>query len=133
MRALINSFPFRPCHVLIIEDNEDGRDSLRLLLEQLGCRVAVAGDGFEGVRKALAEHPSLALIDLQLPALDGYEVAALLRDALDGTILLVAYTVLDDQDTGNRLAQAGFDGLIVKPVRLPELTAWLERASALTD
>jgi CheY-like chemotaxis protein len=129
MRFTLGSTPLRPCHVLIVEDNDDGRESLRLLLELLGCRVEVACDGSEGVRKALAEHPELALIDVNLPLLDGYQVAAFLRDALDGTILLVAYTALDREEVGERIAQAGFDGHIVKPAELSELAAWLQRAS----
>ncbi len=133
MRSILGSSPLWPCHVLIIEDNDDGRTSLRLLLEILGCHVEVASDGSEGVRKALAEHPELALIDVNLPLLDGYQVAALLRDALDGTIFLVAYTALDSADTGDRLARAGFDGHIVKPAELRELTAWLQRVMEQTN
>ena len=58
-------------HILVIEDNPDGRESLRLLLSLLGHKVDVAADGIEGVRKALAIRPDVALIDIGLPRLDG--------------------------------------------------------------
>ena len=119
-----------PCHVLIVEDNPDGRESLRMLLELLGCQVEVAADGFEGVRKALAGHPGLALIDIGLPGLDGYQVAGQLRDALDGDILMVACTAYGSADARRRVELAGFDGHLIKPLDLDELTPWLTRASA---
>ncbi len=119
-----------PTHVLIVEDNPDGRESLRILLELLGCEVEVAADGFEGIRKALENHPGLALIDIDLPGLDGYQVAVRLRDALDGDILLVAYTAHGSSDARRRVERAGFDGHIVKPMDLEELNPWLRRAAA---
>ena len=72
----------KPRDVLIVEDNPDGRESLRMLLELLGYRVEVAQDGYEGVEKALTHHPKVGLIDIGLPGLDGYEVARRLRSAL---------------------------------------------------
>jgi DNA-binding response OmpR family regulator len=116
------------CDVLIVEDNPDGREALRRLLELLDCRVEVAADGSEGVRKALASHPGLALIDLGLPDLDGYQVAVRLRDALHDDTLLVAYTAWDYAEIRERVVQAGFDGHLVKPAGLQELSAWLECA-----
>jgi CheY-like chemotaxis protein len=120
----------RSCHVLIVDDHADGRESLRVLLELLGCRVDVAADGFEGVRKALERHPGLALIDIGLPGLDGYQVAVRLRDALDGEVLLVAHTAYDGDEARERIVRAGFDGHLVKPAYLSQLAPWLERAAA---
>jgi CheY-like chemotaxis protein len=102
-------------HVLIIEDNPDGRESLRMLLSLLGYPVDVAADGAEGVKKALALRPDIALIDIGLPRLDGYEVACRLRAALGANIVLLAYTAYDEEDTGWRIAKAGFNGHLVKP------------------
>src|SRR5262249_14589155 len=91
-------------HILLVEDNPDGRESLRLLLSLLGHQVDVAADGIEGVRKALAVHPDVALIDIGLPRLDGYEVARRIRAALGPKVVLLAYTAYDDEDTGWRVA-----------------------------
>ena len=119
-------------HILLIEDNADGRESLRMLLSYLGHRVDVAADGVEGVQKALVGHPDLALVDIGLPRLDGYEVARRIRAALGESVVLVAYTAYDSEDVKRRIIEAGFDAHLVKPIELSELTPWLsdERAVA---
>ncbi|MES1210800.1 MAG: hybrid sensor histidine kinase/response regulator, partial [Acidobacteriota bacterium] len=66
-------------HILVVEDNLDGRESLRDLLEIWGHTVELAEDGPEGVEKALAGHHDVALVDIGLPGLDGNEVARRIR------------------------------------------------------
>ncbi len=113
-------------HILLIEDNPDGRESLRVLLSMMGHQVDVAADGIEGVQRALAVHPDVAIVDIGLPGLDGYQVARRICAALGENVLLIAYTAYDHADTGQRVAEAGFDAHLVKPVEISELTAWLE-------
>src|SRR4051812_47189478 len=72
-RTKVNPSSFR--RILVVEDNPDGREVLRTLLELLGHEVQTASDGVEGVAKALAFQPQMALIDIGLPRLDGYQVA----------------------------------------------------------
>ena len=76
----------RPGHlgrrVLLIEDNPDGRESLRALLTLAGFQVETAEDGLQGVKKALSWRPDTAIVDIGLPILDGYQVASCLREAL---------------------------------------------------
>lgn len=115
----------RARHILLIEDNPDGRESLRMLLSYLGHRVDVAADGVEGVRKALTLHPDIVLVDIGLPLMDGYQVARRIRAALGRNVLLIAYTAYDSADTEQRVAEAGFDAHLVKPIELSELTPWL--------
>jgi signal transduction histidine kinase/CheY-like chemotaxis protein len=103
--------------ILIVEDNEDARESLRLLLESLGHRVLAARDGSEGVLMALKHRPEVVLIDLGLPHLDGYEVARALRASPGGTTtLLIAVTGYGQAEDRRRSQQAGFDAHLVKPV-----------------
>jgi CheY-like chemotaxis protein len=116
------------CHVLIIEDNPDGRESLRLLLTLLGYDVDVASDGREGVQKALADQFDVALVDLGLPKLDGYQVARQIRRALGEHIRLVAYTAYDLEDEPEQLRQAGFDAYLIKPANLTDLIPWLRKS-----
>jgi CheY-like chemotaxis protein/anti-sigma regulatory factor (Ser/Thr protein kinase) len=103
--------------ILVIEDNEDARDSLRILLELAGHRVETANDGIAGLAKALAMQPEVALIDVGLPRLDGYEVARRLR-ASKGIrrpflVALTGYGLPEDRE---RAFAAGFDAHVVKPV-----------------
>lgn len=111
--------------VLLIEDNPDGRESLRMLLSFLGHQVEVAADGEEGVRKALTVLPEVALVDIGLPGMNGYEVARRIRAALGRSVVLIAYTAYDSDETEQRVADAGFDAHLIKPIELKELSPWL--------
>ncbi len=107
--------------VLLIEDNEDIRESMGELLTDLGALVTVAKDGPTGLQKLLSEAPDLALVDVGLPGLDGYEVA---RQARAGGCksILVALTGFSGPEAKLKAEQAGFDKHMVKPVRIDELT-----------
>jgi two-component system, sensor histidine kinase len=111
--------------VLIIEDNEDGRETLRMLLELFGHEVEVAKDGVEGLYKALTWRPAVALVDVGLPVLDGYQVARCIRSVLGGSIFLIAHTGYGQPEDRLRALQAGFDAHLVKPVDWLELDSWL--------
>src|SRR5579871_5333729 len=111
--------------ILIIEDNKDGREMLRLVLELWGHQVEVAADGQEGVQKALASHPEIALIDIGLPHLDGYQVARRLRSELGSGIFLIACTAYGSPDDRRRALEAGFDLHLRKPMDLDLLAQWL--------
>ncbi len=68
-------------HILVVEDHEDSREMLRHFLESAGHRVSEAADGPTAVAEALRLRPDVAVIDVGLPGLDGYEVAKRIRDA----------------------------------------------------
>ncbi|HEV3261020.1 MAG TPA: ATP-binding protein [Gemmataceae bacterium] len=109
-------------HILIVEDDASNRDTLRALLECDGHRVEVAEDGPQGVEKALALRPDVALVDIGLPGLDGYEVARRVRAAPGGTdILLIAVTGYGQPEDRRRTLEAGFDRHLVKPIDVDEL------------
>ena len=103
-------------HVLVIEDNADAREMLRLALELDGHRVETAGDGTTGVETALRTTPDLVLVDIGLPGLDGYAVARRLRAALGDRVTLVALTGYGQSEDRRRTSEAGFDAHLVKPV-----------------
>jgi signal transduction histidine kinase/ActR/RegA family two-component response regulator len=116
-------------HILIVEDNEDGRESLRELLELWGHHVSVAGNGPEGVEMAFSIRPEVALIDIGLPGLDGNEVARRIRELLSGhDIALIAMTGYGQPEDRRRALQAGFDRYLVKPVDPAELSRLLGEA-----
>ena len=118
--------PDRSRRILIVEDNDDARESLRLLLESLGHHVLEAGDGPRGLALALHHRPEVVLIDLGLPELDGYEVARALRESPIGkTAALIAVTGYGQADDRRRSKDAGFDAHLVKPVSLGVLASLL--------
>ena len=108
--------PTGPRHILIVEDGADNRESLQELLEAHGHRVDIAVDGEGGVEQALACRPEVALVDIGLPRLDGYEVARRIRGAMGSKILLIALTGYGQPDDRARAAAAGFDVHITKPL-----------------
>ena len=111
-----------PRHVLVVDDNVEGADSLGELLRVWGHSVLVAHDGPSGLALAQRERPDVVLLDIGLPGLDGYEVGRRLR-AGEATrdVTLVAVTGYGEQVHDGRLEEVGFDHLLVKPVRPAEL------------
>jgi DNA-binding response OmpR family regulator len=107
--------------VLIVEDNDDGRESLRELLSLSGLDVAVAADGGEGVRKGTALRPRAAVVDIGLPVLDGFAVCRELRRALGEEVLLIAHTAYGSEEPVRKAREAGFDCLVRKPCDFAEL------------
>jgi CheY-like chemotaxis protein len=116
-----------PQRVLLVEDHPDHRESLRMVLQLWGHQVAVARDGPEGVRKALAWQPEVAIVDVGLPGLDGYQVARRVRAALrDGALLIALSAYAEPEDGEGALAQE-FDVHLAKPAELSRLARLVER------
>ena len=107
--------------VLIIDDNDDARQSLSMLLSFEGHEVHDAANGVRGTELAAQVRPDVALIDIGLPDLSGYEVARRMRAALNGTVALVAVTGYGQPEDQRRAHDAGFDAHLVKPVTLDQL------------
>src|SRR5262249_9423034 len=79
--------------ILLIEDNDDSREMMRIRLETLGHTVSETSDGLHGVELALSFRPDVALVDLGLPEVNGYEVARRIRSRVGGhDIYLIALT-----------------------------------------
>jgi CheY-like chemotaxis protein len=103
--------------ILVIEDNDDARESLCRLLELTGHRVSAAADGAAGLTAALLAKPEVILVDVGLPKMDGYEVAQRIRaTAGDWRPFLVALTGYGLPEDRSRALEAGFDAHLVKPV-----------------
>jgi signal transduction histidine kinase/ActR/RegA family two-component response regulator len=107
--------------ILLVEDNPDGRATLRLMLQLWGHQVDEAADGVKGLQKALATRPEIAVIDIGLPGLDGYQVARHIRTELGRGICLIAVTGYGQPHDRERSMEAGFDAHLVKPVDPDEL------------
>ena len=88
--------------VLIVEDDPNAVELLRLYLGRDGHKVLVASDGLEGLRLAREAHPDLVVLDLMLPRLDGMEVCRVLREESDVPIVMLTARV--DEETGSEAA-----------------------------
>ncbi len=112
----------RRLHVLVVDDHEDSRTMLRLLLEQSGHEAVEAVDGIDGVQLALSYRPDVAIIDIGLPGINGYEVARRLRNLpTSRKIGLIALTGYGQDEDRRRALQSGFDRHLVKPVDAEQL------------
>jgi CheY-like chemotaxis protein len=113
--------------ILLVEDNEMNRDMLSRRLTRRGYEVVIAVDGQDGVAKAEAETPSLILMDLALPVLDGWEAARRLKasPATRGIpiIALTAHAMAGDRE---KALAAGCDDFDTKPVDLDRLLGKIE-------
>ncbi|HEX7832052.1 MAG TPA: hybrid sensor histidine kinase/response regulator [Thermoanaerobaculia bacterium] len=113
--------------IAIVEDNNDVRDLLRLKLSRLGHEVVIARDGIEGVQVVVAEKPDLALVDLGLPGIDGFQVAREVRDQLGSSVVLVAVSGFGQPEDKRRALESGFDEHITKPADVKDIESVLRR------
>jgi CheY-like chemotaxis protein len=112
----------QPLRILVVEDNRDTAESLRLLLGLYGYDVAVAYSGPDGIRAAERYRPDVVLCDIGLPGLDGYGVARKLRgNPATARARLIAVTAYGQDEDRRRSHEAGFEQHLVKPVDLNAL------------
>jgi signal transduction histidine kinase/ActR/RegA family two-component response regulator len=112
------------CRILIVDDNEDAADLLATSLDLLGYEVSVAHDGPSALRVTLTFKPHLALLDIGLPIMDGYELARCLRnDPTLAGIRLIAVTGYGLKEDRRQSHDAGFEAHLVKPVDLAKLNS----------
>jgi len=116
-----------PRKIVIVEDNVDVRDLLRLKLRKLGHSVDAVGDGDSGVRMIVETKPHMALIDIGLPKMDGYQVAAAVRSKLGSEIVLVAVSGFGQPEDKKKALDAGFDEHITKPAGVQDIEELLAR------
>jgi PAS domain S-box-containing protein len=114
--------------VLVIDDDEDLTDALRLALRSHGHDVAVASDGAQGLEAARAFKPDLVLCDIRMPGMDGYAVARAFRaDPALRDVLLVAHTGYAQAVDRDKAREAGFDEHLAKPADMAQIRALLAR------
>jgi signal transduction histidine kinase/DNA-binding response OmpR family regulator len=116
--------------VLVVDDNRDAAESLQLLLQLGGHQTQVAHNGPAALAACESFAPQAVLLDIGLPAMDGYEVARRLRQLPGGErLLLVATTGYGHTEDRRRSRAASFDAHLVKPIDLGELSSLLARVS----
>jgi two-component system cell cycle response regulator DivK len=111
-----------PACILIADDYDDNRELLRLMLESEGYRIREARNGLEALDAARAETPALMLIDLSMPALDGWATLREMRaDERTRHVPCVAVTAFAGNHDRQRALEAGFDNYLSKPYRAKDL------------
>jgi CheY-like chemotaxis protein len=117
-----------PTRILVIEDNEENLALVDYLLGAHGFTTILARSGPAGLERAIADPPELILLDIRLPELDGYQVAAAIRKrpelAATPIVAVTASAMVGDRE---RIAAAGFDGYIPKPIDPETFIAEIER------
>jgi len=117
--------------ILLVEDNDDARDTMAMLLATCGCDVLAAANGPDGIALAQATPPELGFIDIGLPEMDGYAVARALRaDPRTRAMRLVALTGYGSARDRDAALAAGFDLHLTKPISLDQLASVLALPAA---
>jgi two-component system cell cycle response regulator DivK len=108
--------------IMLVEDDEISRTLLHQLLQNSGYRIIEAADGLEALKVAMREHPTLILMDVDLPGLDGIGITRRIREdpALRNT-LIVMVTAFDTQEIREAAFDAGCNEYLVKPLDAAKL------------
>ena len=126
-----HAFSFR---ILVADDNIDAADSLALMLRMMGNEVRTVHDGAQAVDEAEAFRPDLALLDIGMPRISGYDVARRIRAQRWGARMVLVALTGWGQDEDKRLArEAGFDHHYTKPVSPANLEKLLAELSSSPD
>jgi phosphotransferase system HPr (HPr) family protein len=117
-------------NILVVDDYSDSANALALWLKQFGYDVQIARDGYQAIEIARRQRPNHVLLDLGLPGLDGYQVAATLRQEHPGPLLIIAVTGFASEEYRRRALAAGCDHCLSKPIELSTLIALLPGLSS---
>jgi len=130
-RALeLAPLPPRDARVLVVDDNTDAAELVVEALSSAGYEARAAFDGPSALAEAERFHPHVAVLDIGLPVMDGYELAQRLRENENGPHTLIALTGYGQPSDRQRALAAGFDQHFVKPLALETLLRYLRRRDA---
>jgi two-component system response regulator len=116
--------------ILLVEDNEINREMMRRRLQRRGYEVKEAMDGQEAITKAQTEHPSIILMDMSLPVIDGWTATARLKaDPATKAIPIIGLTAHAMVEDKQKALEAGCDDYATKPVEFEKLLAMIRRFS----
>jgi CheY-like chemotaxis protein len=120
--------------ILVVDDVHALADSMATLFELLGHETRAVYDGQQAVQAANEARPDVVFLDLNMPVLDGYATARVIRDRYPSpSPLIVAVSATVNQAAEARLLEAGFDRYLTKPADVDELIAIVEQADVRTS
>jgi CheY-like chemotaxis protein len=112
------------CLILLVDDNKDTLDAIRLFLEFRMAKVLSAADGQRGLDLVARHHPKVIISDLSMPQMDGYELLELVRELAPeegGDAPMIALTARSDSEERQKALEAGFARFLTKPVNPDQL------------
>lgn len=110
------------CRVLVVDDNRDATDILVLLLRCLGHVAAAAYNGQDALDLLDSFNPAVIVLDMNMPVLNGYQTASLIRARSDGDKFhIIAHTAIDDPVAVARMVEAGCNATLTKPAPVERL------------
>jgi len=118
-----------PCRILVVDDNEDAAELLGDMLEAVGHQVALAHDGPRALDVIDRFIPDIAVLDIGLPVMDGYELAKRIRERLGSSTRLMAVTGYGQEHDRQRSTEAGFESHFVKPLDTEKLLHAIDSAA----
>lgn len=121
-----HSLSVTPRRILVVDDNEDAGTLMGEMLRSIGHEVCVAHDGPRALQALAQFTPEVAILDIGLPVMDGYELAAALIEKFGPSLRLMAVTGYGQEQDKIRTQRAGFEAHFVKPVGLGKVLAAIE-------
>jgi CheY-like chemotaxis protein len=120
--------PPPPERILVVDDEPDNRELLEIILEAEGFLILTAGSGAEALASVAREPPDLIVLDVMMPGMTGYEVAATLKsDPATSRIPILIFSALSDPNAKQLGVSAGADDYIAKPVEYAELVSRVKK------
>lgn len=116
----------QPIRALVVDDYPDAAEALARLLETMGCTASFVTDSKKAVETASAMSPQVVFIDIGMPDINGFELAAMLRERYGKSLRLVAATAYGGTAVHEMCREAGFDAHVHKPVAIASLHRTLE-------
>jgi diguanylate cyclase len=113
-----------PARILVVDDERRNRDLLAVMLGAEGYGIVTASTGLDALQQVAEQPPDLIVLDVMMPGMDGYQVAARLkRDPATSRIPIIMLTALDDRSSSSHGRSAGAAAFLVKPVNRAEISA----------
>jgi CheY-like chemotaxis protein len=113
---------FMSDRILVVDDNHDAADSLAKLIRSFGHEAKAVYDGHAALKEATAFQPDMALVDIGMPGIDGYQTVAELRQRRGNVhLIVVAVTAWTREEDKRRAYDSGFDLHVAKPVSVEKL------------
>lgn len=111
-------------NILVVDDDESIREMVGVMLERAGYSVVLARDGQDGLKRLFAERPSLVVLDVNMPQLDGFQTLERIRDMTDVPVLMLTAHAMESEKV--RALKGGADDYVTKPFGKQELVARVE-------